>query len=85
MSAENQVEKGKSDADTNNIIIEIQKRIGEKVKNALSECFENKSDEGKQNAIEEVCNYVDWWMKCKIKSNFSFRQWKFMKNSWRRK
>ena len=59
MSSENQVEKGKSDADTNNIIIEIQKRIGDKVQNDLSECFENKSDEGKQNAIEEVCNYVD--------------------------
>ena len=59
MSAENQVEKGKSDADTNNIITDIQTRIGDIVENALSECFENKSDEGKQNAIEEVCNYVD--------------------------
>ena len=59
MNAENQVEEGKSDADTNNIIIEIQKRIGEKVEIALLKCFENKSDEGKQNAIEEVCNYVD--------------------------
>ena len=59
MSAENQVEKGKSEADTNKIISDIQTRIGDKVENALSECFENKSDEGKQNAIEEVCNYVD--------------------------
>ena len=59
MSAENQVEKGKSEADTNKIISEIQTRIGDKVENALSECFENKSDEGKQNAIEAVCNYVD--------------------------